>query len=159
MKGRNYSEAWKQRQRARREAAAIRAMEWALMALLVGALIVLLAFPARADEQTDRSVALLAAYALADYQQSVDMFYHRHPSAHEINPVLGEKPSRRSMALFGIAGVLATALIGSIDHPLARIAVDSIVASEQFNIEENERVRNGQGRQIDAILVIIAWRF
>ncbi|MCK9420252.1 MAG: hypothetical protein M0R70_12820 [Nitrospirae bacterium] len=80
----------------------------------------------------------LTVLAAVDYHQTVRSVIDQPLKYHEMNPVLGEHPSRAALAVFGTVGIAATALISRIDHPLARIVVDSIIATEQVNVWENE---------------------
>jgi len=108
-----------------------------------------------------QKISYLAVLAVVDYRQSVDAFFH-HPGKpyehhQEQNPILGPRPSRGELAAFGLAGVAATALISRSDHPLARIVVDSIVATEQVNVWQNQYAMTRQSSL--PIMVVMAFQF
>lgn len=139
-------------------------------ALAIAVVLVLIAgFPppsSAADTVTER-LALVASLAVADYNQSVEMFFGNE-GLHEINPILGTSPSRGDLIAFGLVGVGLTYLIyETLPPPWNRIAVDSIIASERMNIEENRRVYLGvngdgppvRGREMSAVPVMISLRF
>jgi hypothetical protein len=116
--------------------------------------------PVCAEERDDHSnhVLILAIMAAVDYDQSTEAFFERSGYT-ELNPLLGSRPSRGGLAAFGIIGIAATYILSETDHPLSQLAVDSIIASEQFNIEENARLLDGQKRRINGIPIILSFRF
>jgi hypothetical protein len=139
-------------------------------ALAIAVVLVLIAgFPpasTSAETVTER-LALVASLAVADYNQSVEMFFGNE-GLHEINPVLGTSPRRGDLIAFGLVGIGLTYVIyETLPTPWNRIAVDSIIASERMNIEENRRVYLGansdgpplRGREVNAIPIIISLRF
>ena len=139
----------RQHQRYLRRAAAKKTLIAVLFILAVFALFALSAqaaesvyfeaYPAGVSQMNRaQKIAYLTALAFTDYRQTVNTVVKRPGRYQELNPVLGKHPSRASLVAFGVIGVATTALIGQIDHPLARIAVDSIIATEQLNIRENE---------------------
>jgi hypothetical protein len=128
--------------------------------------IMLVPIPANADDNTEE-LALLISLAAADYQQSVVMFYHSD-GYHEINPILGTNPSRTNMLAFGAIGVGLTYLVAdTLPKPWRQILLDSVIASEKMNIEENSRAYSGlningppvRGREINGIPIVISLRF
>ena len=77
---------------------------------------------------TDLKVISLALMAGIDYQQSYTMFYQMS-NRRELNPLLSKKPSRESLMMFGIGGVLATYGISKVmpDGIFKDIVIDSIL--------------------------------
>ncbi len=123
--------------------------------------------PSRSFQKTAESMAYLFSMALIDYNQSVDMFF-REEGFHEINPILGPHPSRGEMAAFGLISVgLTYLLIEVLPERWRRVAIDSIIASEKMNIEENRRVYQGwntggpplRGRALSGIPIVLSFRF
>lgn len=82
---------------------------------------------------------------------------------HELNPVLGEYPSRLDLAAFGTLGVALTyaltEILGDRYPMLSRTVVNSVVKSEQINIEWNQMTLNGQQRSAQFIPVLITWEW
>ena len=160
--------SWRMEQKGNRETTAVRAMYWIMTALLIGIVLALLLVPAKAkagdlsiEQRAEHmeKLAVLAAYAVIDYRQSCEMFYSR-AGYYENNPILGPHPSRASMAAFGVAGMGLTYIAGEIlPDPWATVVLDSVIASEQYNIEENARVEAGQQRRISGVPIIISIRF
>jgi hypothetical protein len=158
-----YGKWHKKQQGRRREAAAVRAMYWALAALLVGILLALLIVPqAHADDATgDRlqKFAVLATFAAIDYDQSAGWVTPggQYP---ELNPLLGEHPTRADMLAFGGASIgllwLATELLPA---PWAAIVLDSAISTEQLNIEMNAELKAGLHPRVDAMPIIVTVRF
>jgi hypothetical protein len=118
------------------------------------------------EERLGHETALLTSFALIDYTQSVAMFFGSG-SYRELNPMLGTKPTRQSMALFGIIGVgLFYLFADTLSEPWKQIFVDSIIASEGMNIDDNRRVYQGwntdgppiRGRSFNGIPIIISVR-
>lgn len=102
---------------------------------------------------------VLSAYAAIDYAQSCEMFFDR-AGYHELNPILGQYPSRRDMAAFGILGISAVYLSQELlPASWAQVVLDSVLASEQHNIEENTRLLQGERRRINAVPIILSFRF
>jgi len=137
-----------------------------LIIILLIMLIMLVPMPATAADNTEE-LALLISLAATDYKQSVDMFYHSD-GYHEINPILGTNPSRTNMLAFGAIGVGLTYLLAdALPKPWRQILLDSVIASEKMNIEENRRVSTGwnasgppvRGREINGIPIVISLRF
>jgi hypothetical protein len=61
---------------------------------------------------------------------------------------------------FGLISLGSTWLAADLlNDTWGTILLDSIAASEQFNVEENERVKNGLGRNMRAIPIIISLRW
>jgi hypothetical protein len=118
------------------------------------------------DQKMMQSVAVLASFAIIDYTQSVSMFYGSE-GYQEMNPLLGSKPSRGSMAAFGIIGVGIFYLVSDyLSEPWRQIFADSIIASERMNIEDNRRLYQGwntdgppiRGRSFNGIPIVISFR-
>jgi hypothetical protein len=116
---------------------------------------------------TLEDMALLTSFALIDYSQSVDMFFNR-TGYHEMNPVLGPNPSRQDLFLFGTIGLcLSYVLTEIVPDTWRQIVIDSIVASEKHNIEDNRLLYQGwntegpplRGRTVDGIPIIVSVRF
>jgi hypothetical protein len=137
-----------------------------LIIILLIMVIMLVPLPSAAADNTEE-LALLISLAAADYQQSVDMFYHSD-GYHEINPILGTNPSRTNMLAFGAIGVGLTYLVANtLPKPWRQILLDSVIASEKMNVEENHRVSTGwnasgppvRGREINGIPIVISLRF
>lgn len=170
------------KQAATREDAAYGAARLVLIALLIGMLLALLAVPAGAadfgvqfhagpsplssprggEDETEKKLIVLAAYAAVDYGQSCEAFYRggHFANSYELNPVLGERPTRRDMLAFGAAGIGLTWLLSEVlPEPWSAVLVDSVLASERLNVEENRRVQNGERRRMDSIPVVITWRW
>jgi hypothetical protein len=122
----------------------------------------------RSESQILRDkLAVLTSFALIDYYQSATMF---SPSGgyYEVNPIFGQSPSKSDMIAFGAAGLgLSYVLAGTLSEPWRQIAVDSIIASERMNIEENRQVYRGwntegppiRGRSFNGIPILISLRF
>lgn len=137
-----------------------------LIIMLIIALM-LVPLPANADDNNTEQLALLISLAAADYKQSVDMFYNNE-GYHELNPILGTNPSRSNMLAFGVIGVGLTYFVAdTLPKPWRQIFIDSVIASEQMNIEENHRAYTGwnasgppvRGRIINGIPIVVCIRF
>jgi hypothetical protein len=110
---------------------------------------------------------VLASFALIDYAQTTAMLYGSG-GYHEINPLLGEHPSRGNLIVFGVIGSGLFYLIGrSLPDPWQQIFVDSVLSIERMNIEDNRRIHQGwntdgppiRGRSFNGIPIIISLRF
>jgi len=114
--------------------------------------------PLVAIAQLDKTqrIAHLITLAIVDYQQTVAAVIKRPDQFIEMNPILGEHPNRTELAVFGIFGVVTTAMIGEINHPLTEIVVNSIIASEQLNILENQHMKE---RTQIPIMIVASFRF
>lgn len=125
------------------------------LAILIGSVSV-----ATADElRPIEKLATLAAYAYVDYDQSTGVVTPGGSSV-EGNPLLGDHPSREDMLMFGAAGIgLAYIATEILPEPWDRIVLDSVLASEQFNIEENALVLDGKKRKINGIPFILRFEF
>ena len=78
----------------------------------------------------------------------------------ELNPVLGKHPSRGDMLAFGVSGTgLLWLSMEILPEPWATIVVDSVLASERFNIEDNASVLQSRSRRINAVPIILTFRF
>ena len=106
----------------------------------------------------DISFAMLTAYAAIDYDQSAGLVTPGGALS-ELNPVIGEHPTRQDMLAFGAVGMGLLYLASKVlPEPWDRIVVDSAVTSEGFNIEDNVRAMEGR-RRIEATPIIITVRF
>jgi hypothetical protein len=119
-------------------------------------------FSATWSERTT-SFAVLAAYAAIDFDQSAGLVTPGGRT-NELNPILGEHPTRQDMLAFGVVGMGLLYLASEIlPEPWDRIVVDSAVTSEGFNIEENVRAENarwrGFARRIEGMPILITVRF
>ena len=141
-------------------------MDTLIKIVAIAVIMVLVPFIVLADE-TSEQVVVIASFAFIDYNQSVDMFF-RSEGYHEMNPILGPSPSRGDMLAFGAIGVgLSYVIAEIIPDPWKRIVIDSIIATERFNIEENRRVYHGWntegppllGRSLDIIPIVLSFRF
>ncbi len=99
----------------------------------------------------------LGLLSAVDYYQTVETVVKQPGVYREINPILGEHPSRQSLALFGVAGVAAVYAVQRI-FPEARVLVDSIIASEQVNIWENQYSMN-RTRMSIPVMVVVSYQF
>lgn len=119
------------------------------------------------EQKIRRELAIITSFAFIDYNQSVAMFYG--PGGYyELNPILGSNPSKNAMFTFGVAGIgIFYILANSLSDPWRQLFVDSIIASELRNIEDNRRIYQGwntdgppiRGRSINGIPIIICIRF
>jgi len=115
-----------------------------------------------ADERMEKFV-VLAAYAWIDYDQSCGVVTPGGATI-ELNPLLKDYPTRKSMLVFGGVGMgllyLATEIL---PEPWATIALDSAISSEAWNIEDNTRAERNQwrgyARRIEGVPIIITVRF
>ena len=117
--------------------------------------------------ETTEQIAILASFALVDYSQSVDMFFN-NTGYYELNPVLGPYPSRTDLLGFGAIGVGLTYLVaGLLPDSWRGIAMDSIIATERLNIEDNRLVYKGwnsdgpplRGRTMTGIPIVVSMKF
>lgn len=124
-------------------------------------------YPVSKEQKVREETAVIASFVFIDYNQSVAMFY-KNEGYHEINPVLGPKPSRSGLMAFGVVGAgLFYILADKVPDPWRQVVVDSIMASERMNIEENRRVYPGwntdgpplRGRLINGIPIVVSLRF
>ena len=86
-----------------------------------------------------------------------------------MNPILGPDPSKVGLIAFGLGSIGVVYLVTqALSDPWRQLVVDSVIASEKFNIEENERVQTGWnadggpplwGRSMEAVPVVISFRF
>lgn len=108
----------------------------------------------------DLKVLNLALYATIDYKQSTTMFYDL-PNRKELNPLLGDKPSRESMMIFGAVGVAATYGISKFlpDGTFKNVLIDSILMTEKFNIEENKKTIQYGKRTFNTIMLVMNFNY
>lgn len=117
------------------------------------------------DDELNQKIVQLGTYGLIDYKQTATAIYNP-PSGKrfvEINPILGERPERKELAAFGLGGIgivyiLKEALPDNWKKA-KEILIDSVLSTEQFNIEENQRVSSGQKRQAGVIPIILTIRW
>jgi hypothetical protein len=152
-----------QRARQYRDEMLLLAAKLIVGSLLAGLIIAMLILPAEGASWSDRQqgLAQLTAYAFVDYDQSCDMFYGIAGEHHvELNPILGEHPSRNEMLTFGFVGVGLAWVAGELlPAPWGRIVLDSMIASEGWNIEDNALVADGRHRRVPAVPVIVSIRW
>jgi hypothetical protein len=119
------------------------------------------------DQKIKEELTILTSFAFIDYNQSVAMFFGTG-GYNEVNPILGPKPSKGDMVVFGAMGIgLSYFLSTTLSDPWRQIVVDSIIASERMNIEDNRRVYQGwntdgppvRGRFIPGVPIILSLRF
>ena len=112
-------------------------------------------------------MAAITSMALIDYTQSVSMF-SGSDGYYELNPLLGKKPGKTDMMAFGVIGLgIFYFLENNLSDPWRQIVVDSIIASERLNIEDNRRIRDGwntdgppiRGRTFNCVPIVISFRF
>lgn len=106
-----------------------------------------------ADNKT-KELLTLAVMAGIDYSQSKENIKKGHI---EINPLLGENPSNKEMAIFGIVCIGATYGVMNTmpEGKLKNFVMDSILATEQLNIEENRNVKQYGHRTFPKTLMIV----
>jgi hypothetical protein len=135
-------------------------------AAIVIMIIALVPCAAMADD-TAEQIAILASFALIDYNQSVDMFFN-NTGYYELNPVLGPAPRREDLILFGITGIGLTYVLAEVLPPaLKQVVIDSVIATERLNIEDNRTLYKGwnkdgppmRGRSMNGIPIMISLRF
>ncbi len=119
------------------------------------------------NEKIHQELAVISSFALIDYYQSRQMYFDGQ-GYYEMNPILGPAPTRASMIGFGLAGIgVFYILATTLPEPWRQLAVDSIIASEQLNIQDNRRLYQGwntegpplRGRTVDGIPVLVSFRF
>jgi hypothetical protein len=119
------------------------------------------------EQKIKEELTILTSFAFIDYNQSVAMFFGTG-GYNEVNPILGPKPSKGDMVVFGTMGIgLFYFLSATLPDPWRQLVVDSIIASERMNIEDNRRVYQGwntdgppiRGRFIPGIPIILSLRF
>jgi len=124
-------------------------------------------FPMSKEQKVREELGVIASFAFIDYNQSVTMFY-KNEGYYELNPILGPKPSRGGMLAFGVIGTgLFYILANNLSEPWRQVVVDSIIASERMNIEDNRRVYPGwntdgppiRGRIFNGVPLVISLRF
>lgn len=110
--------------------------------------------------ETDLKVLNLTLYAVIDYKQSTTMFYDL-PNRKELNPLLGDKPSRESMLMLGAAGIVATYGVSKMlpDGTFKNVLIDSILMTEKFNIEENRKTIRYGKRTFNTIMLMMSFKF
>lgn len=114
---------------------------------------------ARAESTAADHLGILLIMAAVDYDQSSGMFYNRG-GYYELNPVLGKQPSRSDMLAFGAIGISVVYLASEfLPESLGKLFMDSVVASEQWNIEDNALLMDGKRRRIEGIPLILSIRF
>lgn len=119
------------------------------------------------QQKVAQEVGVILSFAAIDYAQSVSMFYGSG-NYQELNPIFGKKPSRESMALFGVVGVGLFYLVAEyFPEPWRQIAIDSVISTERINIEDNRRVYQGwnaggppiRGRSFHGVPIVLSFRF
>lgn len=107
-------------------------------------------------EARDDKIIILASYALADYNQTTEVFFEHRGEYCEINPILRKQPTRHSLALFGVVSVGTVWVLHKVGLP--DLIVDSIIETERLNIEANKKVSNGEQRN-GLFLFAVAFNF
>ena len=104
---------------------------------------------AHASEQTEK-LFILTAFAAIDYHQSAG-WVTPGGGATELNPILETHPTRANMLTFGVIGIGATWLATQVlPKSWGNIVLDSVISSEQWNIEDNNMAENGRRRLFQA---------
>ena len=128
------------------------------MKFLLAVFIILSCKISVASDNNTEKLMELAILTIADYNQSAYLLYDTKTI--ELNPMLSDHPDRVSLATFGIVSLSVTYFLSAnMKKPWRDIFLDSVIASERMNVEENERMRHGLGRQISAIPIIISFRW
>ncbi len=105
-----------------------------------------------------QKISYLGVLAAVDYLQTVNTVVRQPERYREMNPILGEHPTRRSLALFGAAGIATVrALDKYLPEMLAHIVVDSIIMTEQVNVWENQYTINKRTRM--PVMIAASYRF
>lgn len=107
----------------------------------------------QATDNTDK-LTMLAIQSFIDYHQTVKCL---DSGGIELNPILGKQPSKTELFTFGL---VSNALVFGIDQYFApsrfkTILIDSIIKTEQVNIEWNKQLLNGHDRPYNTIVVFI----
>ena len=105
--------------------------------------------------EPSQKITCLAVLSIADYFQTVERVVNNPDRYEEKNPLLGKYPRKEQLALFGITGISTAFLISKIENPIAQIAVDSIIASEELNVWINEHSHRGN----NTVPIMIVARF
>lgn len=125
------------------------------MKLLLVISILLLPSICDADERVEK-FATLASFAFVDYNQSAGLVTPGG-KATELNPVLGKHPSRAQMLAFGLESFVALYVATELlPRSFGRVLLDSVIATEQLNIEENREVLDGRKRSFNGIALVVA---
>ena len=111
-------------------------------------------------DETDHKFLTLATYAMIDYQQSCEMFFERD-GFKEVNPILGDHPTRASLMGFGIGSLALAYGVTKLlpENRFKTILVDSILATEQLNIEENREVMRYRNPKYNRLMVVMKVNF
>ena len=113
------------------------------------------------NDESNKSILTLAAYAVIDYNQSKNMFSHPD-KYYEANPLLGERPTNAGLLGFGIAGIGALYIAKEFlpdNWKAKQILVDSVVSTEKFNVEENQKLITSGNRTFKTIPIILTFRW
>ncbi len=130
-------------------------------------IVILLPYTVWSSDEFTEQFAVLASFALIDFSQSSSMFYE-NTGYYEVNALLGPFPSREELLSFGIAGLGLTYLVSAfLPAAWSGMVIDSIIATERLNIEDNRRVYRGwndagppaRGRSMAGIPILISMRF
>lgn len=127
---------------------------------IAGIIVLLLGIPVAAHASDNlEPMVMLAAFAVIDYNQTCEALFER-TGHREANPILGEYPTRTELAAFGIIGMGAVYLSQKLlPESWAQVVMDSVLASERMNIEENVRTLDNQRRQISGVPIVLSFRF
>ncbi len=164
--------AFKIQQQQKREGDSIDGTIAAVIIIVIAlTMLAVLAVPARASESWNPETAFgvqhldstqkftyIGVLAVIDYWQTVNTVVRQPDRYRELNPVLGERPTRQSLALFGAVGISAVyALDKYLPETLARIVVDSIIMTEQVNVWENQYAIEGRKRM--PVMIAVSYQF
>lgn len=119
--------------------------------------LIFLLIPVLAQAQYEKTFSLINM-AFIDYGQSVELIVKGN--SNELNFFLGKKPKRRDLFAFGAASVSAFWLVEKYfgETKLGTILLDSILASEKYNIEENKQVKETGKRTFNTILIVLSFK-
>lgn len=113
----------------------------------------------------DPRIGAIAGMAVVDYGQTVDIVIEPIPklangTTWEFNPLLGKHPTKQKLVYFGVGSIATMLLLDEVipDGAFKNILFDSIVTSERYNVEWNERMLGGHSRTVGIpILVTFRW--
>ncbi|MBU0483033.1 MAG: hypothetical protein KKB30_00790 [Proteobacteria bacterium] len=106
----------------------------------------------------DKKLLTLVSLAMIDYQQSLEMFYEMD-GYEELNPLLGEKPGREDLMMFGLASLTIAYGINELmpEGKFKDFLFDSLLATEKLNIEENAQDMDTGKRTFDGLMLVLSF--
>ena len=130
--------------------------------LLLAALLVFTT-PAHAlnnSAKNDEKLAALVLLTMIDHHQSVHMFYKCGDHL-ELNPIIGARPDRRDLVMYQLAGLGIAYGLNDVmpEGKFKDFLIDSVLATEKFNIEENQKVISSNKRTFDCIMLVMSFNF